>query len=102
MNLGVGPVILIDQSCRSANYRMASTQTECEHIAKELGLKDTSASKRVFNENNCHNQSYYRCFYDHGPSYENVFKIAGLIWNPDCGYNVHYGRSHRNLCMPGM
>ena len=74
---------------------MASTQSECEHIARELGLKDTTATIRVDSKNDCHNNRYYRC------SYDGVGVHETLYWNPNCGDNVDPSRYSRNLCMPG-
>ena len=73
------------QNCSSQGYRMAESQSECEDIARHLGLADISAYN--WNPHDCPNQLYYRCGYLSG----------ALYWNPNCGDNSLGGRAE-NLC----
>ena len=76
---------LSGQNCSSQGYRMAESQSECEDIARYLGLADISA--HIWGPYDCPNQLYYRCGYLSG----------ALYWNPSCGDNS-VGGPAENLC----
>ena len=69
---------------------MTTTQSECENIARILGLSDTSAVTNGWNIQNCRGQKYYRCSY-----WENK-----LYWNPSCvdNANTYISQGITNLC----
>ena len=70
---------------------MAVTLSECEDIARRLGLSDTSAN--YWNSPvNCDGQGYYRCEYE----------STDLYWNPDCNDNTESNVDGENLCISGI
>ena len=79
---------IVGKSCSSQGYQMATTQSECENIARRLGLSDTSATTTGWNYHDCWGQIYYRCSY-----YENE-----LRWLPSCGDNTSPSKRITNLC----
>ena len=70
---------------------MVKSQSECEQIARILGLSDTTATTSVWNTNNCRGQKYYKCSFS-----------GGLKWNPNCADNSNDERNIKNLCSSGM
>ena len=81
----------MSQSCRSRGYRIAKTKSECEDVAQQLGLSDTSATTNDWNAYNCSGQQFYRCSY-----------LNELIWSPNCGDNENDDSKITNLCISGM
>ena len=81
---------LSGRSCSSQGYRIAKSQSECNAIATQLGLKDTSAELWSFSQD-CYNQRYYRC------------KFSGnkLYWDPSCDDNGQDIGNANNLCTSG-
>ena len=87
---------------------MATTQSECEDIARQIGLGDTSATTN--NPWNCRGNHLNRdgdeaenaiameeCYAHYRCSYHN----NQLFWNPNCDDNV-YDDHITNLCkIPG-
>ena len=70
---------------------MATTKSECEDIARRLGLSGTSAWH--WNDpQNCDGQGYYRCEYE----------STTLYWNPDCADNIESTINGENLCISGI
>ena len=70
---------------------MAITESECEDMARLLGLSDTSAHRWGIPQN-CDSQGYYRCRYD----------STYLYYNPDCEDNTESTVNVENLCIYGI
>ena len=97
MTGGLGAIKLNGQSCSSEGYRMAVTQSECEDIARRLGL--SYASLDAWGDpQDCDDQRYYRCEYYQGDEYYQ----AVLYWNPDCADNTESTDEGDNLCISGI
>ena len=81
---------LSGRSCSSQGYRIAKSESECNAIATQMGLKDTSAELLSFSQD-CYNQRYYRCRYSRN----------NLYWYPNCADNGKDIGNANNLCISG-
>ena len=94
MITGVSNVIKLNgQSCSSEGYRMAETQSECQDIARRLGLSDTTLQDWG-TVHDCYGQGSYRCEYDNLSN--------DLYWNPHCNDNTESTDNGENLCTSGI